>query len=326
MKTAKKITCCTVLAWLALSVMPGAAQSYPSKPIVAVVPAAAGGGHDFTGRVIAEKLGELLGRQVIVENRGGGSATIGTEYVSRAAPDGYTMLISSPSGSVINAHTMKLRYDTMNDLAAVTLAGITPLVLVGHPSLPAKSLGELIKLAKGQPGQLAYGTPGATSNQAIAGIWLANLAKLDLIMVPYKGAGPATLDAMSGHIPLAVAGMAPVIPHIKSGRLNAIAVMNAKRVSWLPNVAAVSESPGMEGFEVIHWMGVQVPAKTSPEIVKLLNREIVKALKMPDASQKLFNQGVAPVGNTVDEFAEFLRKEDQKYAKLVKLSGMKKGN
>lgn len=310
------------LAALALYVASAAAQSFPSRPVVVVVASAAGGGHDFTARVIAEKLGELLGRQVLVENRGGGSASIGTEYVARAVPDGHTFLVSSPSGAVINAYTMKLRYSPIQDLAPVTLAGMTPLVLVGHPTLPARNLNEVIALAKRRPGELAYGTAGATSNQALAGAWLSNLAVIKLNMIPYKGAGPAALDAMSGHIPLAVVGMAPVITHIKSKRLNAIAVMNAKRVGWLPDVPAAAESPGLRDFEVVHWMGVQVPTKTPPEIVNLLNREIAKVVHMPDVSQKLMNQGIAPVGNSVDEFGAFLKNEDSKYARLVKLSNI----
>ncbi len=322
MTTSAKVLHVLACAALCTQVAPAVSQTGSTRPITVLVPAATGGGHDFTARVIADKLGQQLGQQVVVDNRGGASGSIAGEMAAKSAPDGRTILLSTPSAAVINPYLQKgMRYEPMKDLAPVTLAGITPLVIVAHPSVPAKSLGDVIRLAKAQPGQLVYGTPGPSSSQFIAGAWITSLVKIDMIHAPYKGAGPVTIDVLGGQIPFGIVGMAPVLTHIKAGKLRAVAVLTKKRVSWLPDVQTVSESPGLKDVEVSHWMGVQVSAKTPADVIKRLNKEVVEILRMPDVRDKLMAQGIEPVGNTEQEFAVFLASENKKYAYLVPLSG-----
>jgi tripartite-type tricarboxylate transporter receptor subunit TctC len=304
-------------------VPPVAAQSFPSKPVTFVVPYAPGGGHDAMARMLAERLSAQLGQTVIVENRAGANGMIGAEHVARAAPDGHTILFASPAEIVIAPSAYKaMRYDPAKDLAPVTLAGITPLVIVANPSVGVKTLPELIAYAKARPGKLSFGTAGNASSQHLAGEWLNNLAGIDLLHVPYKGAGPATTDVLGGQIPFVIVGMAPVLPHIRSGKLVPVAVTTKSRVMWAKDVATVAETPGMAGFEVSHWMGVLAPAGTPSPIVARLQSEIARALATPEMREKLANLGVDPVGNTPAEFRVFLTEEADRFAKMYKLSGL----
>ena len=310
-----------VTALLLAPVLP--AQGFPQKTVTIVVPYAPGGGHDAMARMLAERLSPRLGQTVIVENRAGANGMIGAEHVARAAPDGHTILFASPAEIVIAPSAYKaLRYDPMNDLAPVTLAGITPLVIVAHPSTNVRTLPELIALAKAKPRTLSFGTAGNASSQHLAGEWLNNLAGIDLQHVGYKGAGPATTDVLGGQIPFAIVGMAPVLPHIRQGKLVPVAVTTSARVQWARDVPTVAETPGLAGFEVSHWMGVLVPAKTPPEVVSRLQSEIAAVLAVPELRERLTALGVDPVGNSPAAFREFLVAERERFAKMFRLAGL----
>jgi tripartite-type tricarboxylate transporter receptor subunit TctC len=308
----------------ALSLMPWAhAQGYPSKPVTIVVPYSPGGGHDAMARILAERLGERLGQAVLVENKAGANGMLGADYVTRAAPDGYTILFASPAEIVISPTAYKsMRYDPMKDLAPVTLAGMTPLVVVANPAVGVKTIPELIALAKAQPGKLSFGTAGNASSQHLAGALLNNMAGIDLQHIPYKGAGPATNDVLAGQIPFAIVGMAPVLGHIRAGKLVAVAITQAQRAAFAPNVPTVSETPGLEGFEATHWMGVFVPARTPPEIVQRLQTEIAAVLKTPEVRDRLTKLGIEPVGDTSAEFRAFLVADQARFARMFHLAGL----
>ena len=308
---------------LAVGAFAAGAQGFPARTVTIVVPYAPGGGHDAMARMLAERLSPRLGQTVIVENRAGANGMIGAEFVSRAAADGHTILFASPAEIVIAPSAYKsMRYDPMKDLAPVTLAGITPLVVVAHPSTNVKTLADLIALAKAKPRTLSFGTAGNASSQHLAGEWLNNLAGIDLQHVAYKGAGPATTDVLGGQIPLAIVGMAPVLPHIRQGRLVPVAVTTRERVQWAKDVPTVAETPGMAGFEVSHWMGVFVPAKTPPEVVDRLQSEIAGVLAAPDFRERLTALGVDGVGSKPAAFREFLAAEQARFARMFKLAGL----
>ncbi|HZV92140.1 MAG TPA: tripartite tricarboxylate transporter substrate binding protein [Caldimonas sp.] len=299
------------------------AQAWPSQKITIVVPFSAGGGHDAMARICAEGLATRLGQPVIVENRPGANGMVGADNVVRAAPDGYTVLFSSPAEIVIAPSAYKtMRYDPEKDLIPVTLAATTPLVLVANPSLGVHTLPELIALAKRKPGSLSFGTPGNGSSQQLAGAWLDSLAGIDMQHVPYKGAGPATNDVLAGTIPLAIVGMAPVLPLIKAGKLVAIAVMTPERVPFAPDVPTVAETPGMAGFTASHWMGIFVPAHTPQPIVDQLQAAFAAVLKTPAVRDKLLGMGIVAVGDTPAEFKAFLEADRVRFAKMYKLTGL----
>ncbi len=315
---------CAVLALVSAAwIAPAAAQSFPSKPVAMVVPYAPGGGHDSMARMVAEQLAARLGQSVIVENRAGANGRIGAEVVARAAPDGHTILFASPAEIVIAPIAYeRMPYDPMKDLAPVTLAGITPLVIVAHPSAGVKTLPELIAKAKAEPGKLSFGTAGNASSQHLAGAWLNSLTGIDLQHVPYKGAAPATNDVLGGQIPFAIVGMAPVLPHIKAGKLLPIAVTTRERVKWAENVPTAAETAGLADFEVPHWMGVFAPGGTPAGIVAKLRDEIAAVLGTPEFKDRMAKLGVDPVGNTPEEFHAFLAAETEKFRKMYALTGL----
>lgn len=300
------------------------AQAYPSKTVTLLVPYAPGGGHDAMARIVAEKLGPRLGQTVVVENKPGAAGMIGTEQVVRAAPDGYTLLFSSPAEIVVAPSVYKtMRYDPVKDLTPITQVGDTPLVLMAHPSVGVKTLSELIAKAKKEPGKLSFGTAGTGSSQHLAGAWINNLAGIDLQHVPYKGAGPATNDLLGGNVPLGILGMAPVLKHIQAGRIVALAVMTPKRVDWAKDTPTVAETPGMEGFQANHWMGLLGPAGMPPEVVAKLQAEVAAVLAMPDVRERLRGLGIDPVGSSTEDFRRFLAEERERFAKMFKLTGLK---
>ena len=303
----------------ALAARPVRAQA---KPASLVVPFAPGGGHDSMARILAGPLGEQLGQTVLVENRPGANGMIGAEYVVRARPDGATFLFASPAEIVIAPSTYKsMRYDWTRDLAAVCLAGTTPIAIVAHPSAGVRTLGEALELARKRPG-LAYGTPGEGSSMHLAGAWLAKLSGADLTAVHYKGAGPATNDVVAGHIPLAIVGIAPVLPFIRSGKLVALAVTSRARVDWLKDVPTVAESPGMTGFEATHWEGVFLPGKTPDAIVQRLQAAFAAVLHQPAIAKQLLDIGIDPVGGTTAEFRAFLAEDRERFAKMYGYTGL----
>jgi len=300
------------------------AQAYPSRTVTLLVPYAPGGGHDAMARIVAEKLGPRLGQTVVVENKPGAAGMIGTEQVVRAAPDGYTLLFSSPAEIVVAPSVYKtMRYDPVKDLTPITQVGDTPLVLMAHPSVGVKTVAELIAKAKREPGKLSFGTAGTGSSQHLAGAWINNLAGIDLQHVPYKGAGPATNDLLGGNVPLGILGMAPVLKHIQAGRIVALAVMTPKRVDWAKDTPTVAETPGMEGFQANHWMGLLGPAGMPPEVVAKLQGEVAAVLAMPEVRERLRGLGIDPVGSSTEDFRRFLAEERERFAKMFRLTGLK---
>ena len=298
------------------------AQSYPARSIRFVVPFAPGGGNDILGRVVAQKLHEGFGVPVVVDNRGGAGGTIGTDIVSKSPPDGYTMLINNVSLAVNVTLYSKLPYDTLRDLEPVSLAGRQPNILVVHPSLPVKSVKELLALAKARPGALAFASGGIGSSSHLSAELLKYMTKIDLVHVPYKGMGPALVDLVSGQTQLAMATMASALPHVRSKRIRALAVSTGKRVAVVPDVPTMMEA-GVKDFDYSTWYGVLVPAGTPQAVITRLNAELVKVLAMPDVKERFGAQGVEPAATTPQEFKSFLQGEVRRWAPVIKAAGMK---
>ncbi len=297
------------------------AQSYPNKPICLIVPYPAGGTTDILGRIIAQKLTENLGQRVVVENKPGAGGNIGAETAAKAAPDGYTILVAPVGTIAINVSLYrKIPFDPVKDLVPVTMAVANPLVLVVHPSVPAKSIRELIALAKSKPGQLNYGSGGNGTSMHLAGELFKTMAGIDMVHIPYKGSAPCITALLGGEVEMSFDQIVTSLPHAKGGKLRALAVSSPKRSQIAPDVPTFMES-GLPGFEVSTWSGVFAPTGTPKEIVSRLNNEIVKILKMPDMRESLLRQGSEPVGNTTEEFAAYIKAEIAKWAKVVKDSG-----
>jgi tripartite-type tricarboxylate transporter receptor subunit TctC len=299
-----------------------AAQTWPVKPIRFVVPFAAGGGTDLLARVIAPRLTEVLGQPVVVDNRGGAGGVIGAEIVAKAPPDGYTIVLGSPGPLSINPNLQKMPYDPHRDFAPIALATVSPFVLVVHPSLPAKSVKELLSLARSKPGQLNYGSSGNGSVAHFSAEQLKALAKIDIVHVPYKGSGPAVIDLMAGHLQLMLENMPTVLPHIRSGKLRALAVGTKTRTSLLPELPPLAEA-GVPGYESSTAFGVLAPAKTPVTVISRLNAEIVKILRTAEARERLTTLGMEPVGGTPEQYAAHLKEELAKYGRIVKAAGIK---
>ena len=299
-----------------------AVDDYPLRPLRAIVPNAPGGGSDISGRIVASALGEALGQQVVVDNRPGAGGTLGVAIAARALPDGYTVLMGNISTHGINVAVLKnLPYDPVKDFAPVSMLGTTPNVLVVHPSVPAKTLKEFIAYAKANPGKIRYGSSGAGGSPHLAMELLKSLTGTDMLHVPYKGSGPVTIDLLSGQIHTTSASASSQLPHIKSGKVRALAVTSAKRSPQLPDVPTVIES-GVPGYEVTIWFGLFVPAGVSPRIVSRLNAELVKVLDTATLKQRMANAGIDAVSSTPAELAEFVKAEIAKWTNVVKISGV----
>jgi tripartite-type tricarboxylate transporter receptor subunit TctC len=309
-----------VLASCAATVV--AAQGYPVKPVRIVVPFATGGGVDLTARILAQRLTERIGQSFLVENRTGASGIIGTEYVARAAPDGYTLLVGSQTTqAVVPAMYGKVSYDAARDFVGVTQIATSPLLVVVHPSLPAKTVKELIALAKARPGQLSFGAAsGGTPH--MAGELFKLAAGVDLLFVPYKGEGPAVADAMGGQISMVFSNLPVSLPLARSGRLRAIAVTSLQRVTTAPDIPTASES-GLPKFEASTWFGLFAPSATSREIVTKLNTDSAAALNHPEVKDKMTGQGLFVVASTPEAFAAHLKAEIPRWTKVVDDSGVK---
>jgi tripartite-type tricarboxylate transporter receptor subunit TctC len=297
-------------------------QDYPLKPIKVIVPVAPGGATDLTARLVGQKMAERLGQAVIVENRPGGNETIGTDVVAKSAPDGYTVLISAPAAVVILPHLQKLPYSAERDLAPVSLAAITPLILVVHPSVPAQTVKELIALAKARPGHLSYASAGSGGVQHLAAELLKTTAKIDIVHIPYKGAGPVMQDLVGGQVQMFFAGMPPAMPHVRSGKLRALAVTTTTRSSAAPEVPTMEEA-GVPRFDISNWFAYFVPSATPRDVIDRLNGEINRALKQQDVREKLAAAGADALGTSPEELASFMRAESTKFAELIKVSGAK---
>lgn len=298
-----------------------AAQTYPAKPVRIVVPFAAGGGVDVTARILAQGLTERLGQTVFVENRTGASGIIGTEFVARSAPDGYTLLVGSQTTQAVVPAMYKTAYDGARDFTPVMVIATSPLMIVVHPSLPVKNVRDLIALARARPGQLTFGAAsGGTPH--MAGELFKLTAKVDLLFVPYKGEGPAVSDAMGGQISMVFSNLPVVLPLARGGRLRGIAVTSAQRVPTAAEFPTVAES-GLAGFEANTWFGCLAPAGTPADIINRLNAESARALNAPAVKERMAGMGLFVVANKPEEFAELLKKEIPRWAKVVKDSGVK---
>ncbi len=309
------------LVWsIALCASNGLAQSYPIKPIRLIVPYPAGGGVDTLARLIAPKLTERLGQQVVVDNRGGAGGNIGTELAARAAPDGYTMVMGAAALAINVSLYDKLLFDPVRDFAAVSLLAATPNIVAVHPSLQVKSVRELITLAKATAGGINYASAGNGTTSHLAAELLKSMAKINLVHVPYKGTTPALIAIVSGEVPLMLAPALTVLPHVNSGKLRSLAITSRNRSAALPDLRTVAES-GLPGYEASQWYGVLVPTGTPQEIVNLLNREIAGIMHMAEVSERLAREGSIPLGGTPQQFAAYLRDEIVKWSKVVKISG-----
>jgi tripartite-type tricarboxylate transporter receptor subunit TctC len=296
------------------------AQRFPAKPIRIVVPFTPGGSNDLLGRVIAQKFTEAWGQPAIIDNRPGAGSTIGIEVVVRAAPDGYTLLTTS-SGVAISPSLRKLSFDPVTDLAPIALLAQMPYLLTVNPSLPVKSVQDVINLAKAQPGKLVYSSTGAGGSAHLTMELFNSAAKLKMLHVPYKGGAPAVNAVMTGEAQLTFNVITGTLPYVKSGRLRALAVSSAKRAEVAPEIPTVAES-GLPGFDVFAWYNMFAPARTPRSIVDRLNTELNRMLQQPDVRERFKALGVTPRGGTPEELGNLLKAEIARYAKLIRETGI----
>lgn len=311
------------LAVLLLSFAAAAHAQWPAKPVRFVVPFPAGGSTDVVGRLIAEHLRQGLGQSFVIDNRAGAGGTTGSDAVAKAAPDGYTMLIGTSSTHAIASglYGAKLPYDQVKDFAPVTLLGSATILLVVHPSVAAKSVPELIALAKAKPGTLNFASSGNGGVSHLTGEYFKSLAGVEMQHVPYKGDTPMIIDLVAGRVSLAFGTAVAFLPYVQKGALNALAVTNAKPSPVAPNLPTVAAT--LPGFEALQWFGLLMPAGTPADIVAKLNAEVVKILKLPEVRERLQAMGIEIAGNSPEQFAAFMRSETTKWGKIVKDSGAK---
>jgi tripartite-type tricarboxylate transporter receptor subunit TctC len=313
--------CTTLVALLAAAVSATvSAQNYPSKPIRIIVPFPPGAFNDTLGRTIAAKFSDGGFGQAVVDNRPGAGSTIGADLVAKSPPDGYTLLIVAVPFAVNATLYTKIPYNTERDFAPLLFAGSPPNMLVVHPSLPVKSVADLVALAKAKPGQLDYASTGAGSSNHMSMELFKMMTKTDILHVPYKGSAPALTDLMGGHVMMIFDNTPNVLPHVKGGRMRGIAVTSLKRSALAPEMPTVDES-GVPGYEVLVWFGVVAPAGVPRDIVARLNAEMNKILQLPDVRERFVAGGVDPVGGPPEKFAEHLKTEIAKWGKVVKATG-----
>jgi tripartite-type tricarboxylate transporter receptor subunit TctC len=304
------------LAWA----WPASAQVYPTKPVRIIVAQAPGGASDLLIRAIGRKLGDILGQQIVVDNRPGAGGNIGAEVASQAAPDGYTLFMVSAPHAVAPSLYRKLGYDLMRDFTPVTMLGFEALAMVVHPSLPVKSVRELVAFLKARPGQVSYGSTGNGAVNHLATELFKSRAGVDMVHIPYKGSAFALPDVIGGVVPVFFANVSPLLPHIHSGRLRPLAVTSSKRVSTLPQVPTIAES-GYPGYEAVNWFGLVVPARTPGEIVRQLNAAVAQSQALPDVRALYDKRGAIQSTGTPEAMRAFLEKEIAKWAAVVKASG-----
>ena len=287
-----------------------------------IVPFPPGGNTDIVARAISNEFGKNLGAPIVIDNRGGAGSTIGTALAAKAPADGYTILMVSGAHTINPSMFKKLPYDSVKDFTGITLIADLPVALVVHPSVPAKTLKELIAYAKANPGKLNYASSGPGSIGHLAGELLSSMAEIKLTHVPYKGSGPAVVDVLSGYVQMLLTSAATVMPHVKSGKVRAIAMASEKRSVGAPDIPTFIES-GLPGFVVSGGFGLLAPAKTPREIIKKLNAEAVKVVAMPEVRKRLANEGADPVGSTPEEFDAYIRSDIEKWIKVVEKAGIK---
>jgi len=297
------------------------AQDYPAKAVRLVVPFAPGGSTDIVARIVSHKLSERLKQSVVIDNRGGGGGNIGSNQVARAAPDGYTLLVGTVGSLTINPSLYaRMPYDPLRDLTPIAYFGSTPNILVVHPSLPVKSVKELIALARARPGELNFASAGTGGSVHLAAELFKSLAEVDMVHVPYKGSGPALIGLLGGQTELMFSTMPPALPHVQNGRLRALGMTGSKRSSLVPDLPTIAES-GLPGYEITQWWGLLGPAGLPPEVVSRLNAEVNAVLREPDVKQRFANDGADTAPNTPEWFGSFMKSETAKWAKVVKASG-----
>jgi len=319
----KKIVCsgCALLAILVYPVA-GRAAAYPEKPVRWVVPSVAGGATDTTTRILAPKFGEFLGQQIVIENRGGASGNIGAEYVSRAAPDGYTILTCIASNASNLALMKKVPFDLVRDFAPVSLMVTVPEMILSHPSLPAKNVRDLVALAKARPGQLQFSTGGVGSIQHMAMELFLVTTGTKMLHVPYKATHPALIDTIAGHVPITVVASLTGLPHLRSGRLRGYGVTSAKRMSIAPDIPTIAEQ-GVTGYDAVQWFGMLAPAGTPRDIVMKQHAALLRAAQDPEVRKRFLDDGAeVTVSATPEEFGAMVRSDVAKWAKVVKDAGI----
>jgi tripartite-type tricarboxylate transporter receptor subunit TctC len=311
-----------IAAVLALAPAFAWTQAYPSKPVRLIVPFPPGGTSDILARVVAQKMAEGLGQPVVIENRAGASGTIGAAVVAKAAPDGYTLLSGSSGTSVIAEHLYRnLSFDPVKDFQPISRLALVPGVLIVHPTVPAKSVADVIAQARAQPGKLTFASGGPGTIQHLSGELFRHMAKVDMLHVAYKGGAPALNDLLGGQVMMSFEPLPTAVAHIKSGKLRPLGVTTPARIAALPDVPAIAET--LPGYELALWFGFMGPARMPREVTQRLNAEVVRAIKSPEVRERLLSQGADPIGDSVDEFAAVLRKESTQWAEFAKATGIK---
>ena len=317
----KRIIACVGLIAFALFAIPAYSQ-YPTRPIRLVVPFPPGGGTDTMARAIAPKISEILGQQIVPENRGGAGANIGAEVAAKSAPDGYTLMLATITNAIGATLYTKLNYDLVRDFAPITRLATTPHILVVHPSVPVKTVKEFTAFAKARPGQLTYSSSGAGSAAHLAGELFSSLAGVKMVHVPYKGGGPSMIALVGGEVSVCFATMPSAVGYVRAGRLRGIAVTTDKRSPAMPDLPTIAET-GVKGYEAGSWYGLSAPAGTPRPIIERLHAATTKVMALPDINERLAKAGFEVVTSTPEEFAAFTKSEIQKWGKLVKATGLK---
>jgi tripartite-type tricarboxylate transporter receptor subunit TctC len=311
--------------WVALiAVQPAtaAAQSYPEKPVRFVVPYPAGGVNDIVARLLGQRMASVLGQPWIVDNRPGRGGNIGTDFVAKSAPDGYTLVHGGMGSLTLGPFLGKVPYDTRRDFVPITLSARAPNVLAVHPSLPVKTVKELIVLARSHPDKLNYATSGVGSTPHLSAALLVSMAAIRMVHIPYKGGAPATIDLVAGQVPVAFAPIASLLPHIGSGRVRGLGVTSLERSPSLPQLPTIAEA-GLAGYEMNPWFGILAPAGTSQAVVTKLNAELVRILRSSDVAAQLAAQGVEPAHCTPAEFSALIESDLRKWSKVIADAGIK---
>jgi tripartite-type tricarboxylate transporter receptor subunit TctC len=298
------------------------AQPFPSKAVRLVVPFPAGGSTDIISRTLGQKLSEMWGQPVVIDNRPGGSTIIGTDVVAKSAPNGYTLLVMPASFAIVPSLIDKLPYDPVKDFEPITLINTTPLVVVVNLSVQAKSIQELIALAKARPGALNFGSAGAGGSNHLAGELFNVMAGVRIVHIPYKGNAPALTDLLGGHVDLVFNGLTSALPFIKAGKLRPLAVTSLTRSRALPDIPTLDEV-GLKGFQAMAWNGLSAPARTPKDVIRRINADVLKVIHSPEFVEHLKAEGSDPVGDSPEQFAAFLREETAKWSKVIKLANIK---
>ena len=321
-KAMKRNVTASVLLCIVCPLQGALAQSFPTKPVRFVVSFAPGGSTDTVARVLATSLSERWRQQVVVDNRGGGGTIIATEITSRALPDGHTFLIVDPSFAINPGLISKLPYDPFRDFEAVTVVASVPLMLAVNPAVPAKSVAELIALARAKPGALSYASSGIGGSSHMSAEILKAMTGITMVHVPYKGGGPAAIDLIAGQVTMTFQGIPALLPHVQAGRLRALAVTSAKRSAAVPETPTVAES-GLPGYEVISWQGIFTPAGVPKQIVLKLQTDLSEVANLPNVKSRLAAVGAEPVGSTPQQFAAYLKSQIETYARVIRAADIR---